>query len=98
MISVTMATERSLAFVISLTYDRDVAGEDDRAIACHSELLQDLIANGYPPYRLGLQSMEVMNKNTSAALLMTLKEAIDPNGILAPGRYEAARTRAAVVH
>jgi 4-cresol dehydrogenase (hydroxylating) flavoprotein subunit len=98
MISITMATERSLAFVISLTYDRDIGGEDDRAIACHSELLQELIANGYPPYRLGLQSMEIMNQSTSAALLKTLKAAIDPNGILAPGRYEAARIRAATVH
>ncbi len=68
MISITMATERSLAFVVSLTYDRDVAGEDGRAMACHHELLQELINNGYPPYRLGLQSMQIMNQNSSSCI------------------------------
>jgi 4-cresol dehydrogenase (hydroxylating) len=95
MISITMANERSLAFVISLTYDRDVPDEDDRAMACHQELLQQLIDNGYPPYRLGLQSMQIMNQSSSSALLNTLKAAIDPNGILAPGRYESLRTHSA---
>ena len=38
-ISLTMITERSLACVISITYDRHVAGEDEKASACYQELL-----------------------------------------------------------
>ena len=38
-ISLTMITERSLACVISITYDRDVPGEDEKASACYRELL-----------------------------------------------------------
>ncbi len=34
-ISLTMITERSLACVISLAYDRQIEGEDKRASACH---------------------------------------------------------------
>ena len=34
-ISLTMITERSLACVISIAYDRQIAGEDARASACH---------------------------------------------------------------
>ena len=37
-----MITERSLACVISLAYDRQIEGEDARATACHQELLRRL--------------------------------------------------------
>ena len=41
-ISISMVSERSLACVISITYDRDLPGEDERASRCHDELKRRL--------------------------------------------------------
>ncbi len=93
MISITLLTERAIGCVISISYDRDIPGEDQRAAVCHRELLSLLNASGYVPYRLGLDSMEQMRTGDGLdSLLRSLKEAADPNGILAPGRYSPARS------
>jgi len=59
-ISLTLLTERTIDSVISITWDRDVPGEDERARQCHDELLRRLTGSGYYPYRLGVQSMGLM--------------------------------------
>ncbi len=88
MISLTMITERSVACVISIAYDRDVPGEDPKAMACYNDLQQRLTSLGYYPYRLGIQSMDLLSGDPArTAFLQTLKRSLDPNGILAPGRY-----------
>ena len=90
MLSITLVTERALICVISLTYDRDVAGEDDHARACYEELQGELDQAGYPPYRLGIQSMKLAGGSGAyARLLETIRNSVDPGGILAPGRYKA---------
>jgi len=88
-ISLTLVTDRAIACVISLSYDRDVEGEDERAMACHRELLQFLAESGYPCYRLGIQSMNQMDGQTGYhRLLRSLRKALDPAGVLSPGRYQ----------
>jgi 4-cresol dehydrogenase (hydroxylating) flavoprotein subunit len=88
MISLTMITERSVACVVSITYDRDVSGEDAKAMDCYHELQLRLTTAGYYPYRLGIQSMDLLGSDLARAdFLSTLKRAIDPNNIIAPGRY-----------
>ncbi len=97
MISLTLITERSVACVISIGYDRDIAGEDRRAMDCFVELKRRLSARGFYPYRLGIQSMDIFDADPARkAFLTTLKDAIDPNNVLAPGRYlvtDASRPR-----
>jgi 4-cresol dehydrogenase (hydroxylating) len=94
MLSITLITERALICVISLTYDREVAGEDQRARDCFEELQSELAAKGYVSYRLGIQSMQEMKTdNAYAALLRDIKRAVDPAGILAPGRYAMESSR-----
>ncbi|HYI97229.1 MAG TPA: hypothetical protein VEX68_27060, partial [Bryobacteraceae bacterium] len=89
LISITLLTERTIGCVISITYDRDLPGEDERAMTCHQELLKELNEQGYVPYRLGVQSMDQMQgSNGYNQLLRALKAQMDPNGILSPGRYE----------
>ena len=91
MLSITLITERALICVISITYDRESPGEDERAMACYAELQKELSAKGYIPYRLGIQSMGEMEAHGPyARFLEAVKRAADPAGILAPGRYEAA--------
>src|SRR5207253_2886752 len=87
-ISFTLLSERAIVGVISLTYDREVPGEDDRAAACYQELTSELDSSGYLPYRLGIQSMNLPAlSGPRMALIRALKAEVDKAGILAPGRY-----------
>jgi 4-cresol dehydrogenase (hydroxylating) len=91
-ISFTLLTERSLACVISIAWDREVPGEDDRAMACYFSLRRKLEAEGYYSYRLGIADMDREGDGSPYAagytnLLWSIGQALDPNGILAPGRY-----------
>jgi len=90
MLSITLNTDRSIICVIALTYDREVPGEDERAADCCGELEAELSAKGYPPYRLGIQSMNQLNGGGAhGRLLAAIKKYVDPENILAPGRYAA---------
>lgn len=73
---------------LTIVYDRDQAGEDERAMACHHALTRRLVEMGCPPYRLGIQSDPAASlPDGRGAFLAQLKAALDPNSILAPGRY-----------
>ena len=98
--SVLLATERSSLCVITISYDRTVRGDDERAFACYEAVARQLFALGYPPYRVNVGSMGLLDGQFEHDdALRSIKAALDPNGILAPGRYEpasaptAARTR-----
>jgi 4-cresol dehydrogenase (hydroxylating) len=92
MISMTMITERSVASVIAIAYDRDVPGEDEKAMNCFAQLRNRLSAKGYYPYRLGVQDMDLLDADPARkAFLSTIKRAIDPNDVLSPGHYVARR-------
>jgi 4-cresol dehydrogenase (hydroxylating) flavoprotein subunit len=87
-ISLTILIERSISCIVSITYDRHVAGEDERAKACYQELLSTLAGYGYHPYRLTVNSMDAVSEGGAyTELLQTLKKTLDPGAILAPGRY-----------
>ena len=89
LISLTMLTPRTVSCVLSITYDRDIPGDDDKALSCYEALEQACTREGFYPYRLGIHSMGRLPEAESyAELLSRVKAAIDPNGILAPGRYE----------
>ncbi len=95
MISMTVISERALDCIIALHYDRDIPGEDGRALACHREVLDELLNAGYYPYRLGSHEMEHINRTSAPAwnrVMARLGHALDPQGILAPGRYRSERT------
>ncbi|MBN1203370.1 MAG: FAD-binding oxidoreductase [Myxococcaceae bacterium] len=80
---------RCLYLVVALAYDRETAGEDARAMACYQALQREFTQTGYYPMRLGLPGFpeELPVQDDSRALLKRLKQALDPAGILAPGRY-----------
>ena len=94
--SLTFISGRTLACIISISYDRTQPGEDERALRCYGTLLEALAREGYYSYRLGIQSMDTaVRQDEYAALLGSLKQTLDPNGILSPGRYvpDASRVR-----
>ena len=91
MISLTLTTDRAVTGVVSISYDREIPGEDERALECYRELLDRLAAAGFYSYRLGIQAPHLFEPQTPyGRLLATLKNALDPNRILAPGRYLAS--------
>jgi 4-cresol dehydrogenase (hydroxylating) len=94
--SLSLASERMSICVITISYDRDNGNDDARAHECYRALLDQLMARGYPPYRLNVQSMEYMagQSREYLQLLDTFKQVMDPNRILAPGRYDAPATAA----
>lgn len=88
--TLTLINERCLDNVISICYDRDVPGEDQRALACYAEVTRALIEAGYYPYRLGTHAMQLMQEfggSEYMGLLKQLKRLFDPNQIISPGRY-----------
>ena len=95
-VSVSLATSRSAICVIAISYDRSVPGEDARALKCYRHLAETLIDRGYPPYRLNVGGMDLTGTDGAyAATLQAIRRALDPRGILAPGRYEPAAQTAA---
>jgi 4-cresol dehydrogenase (hydroxylating) len=82
------ADPRTIEAYVTIAYDRDAAGEDARALACHDALMRSLGEMGCPPYRLGVQPGGGGHIPAgSEALLALIKPALDPRCILAPGRY-----------
>jgi 4-cresol dehydrogenase (hydroxylating) len=89
MISLSMVTARTVSCVISITYDREISGQDEQAMACYEELVSRCNREGYYPYRLGIQSMgQTTQPDAYSDLIRSLKRTFDPNGVLAPGRYD----------
>ena len=89
-VGMQFTSPRCVHMFVALNYDRDVEGEDGRAMNCHDDLLRLLMHDGHYPYRLGLQSMNSLNpaEATYGRLVQSLKQAFDPRDILAPGRYD----------
>jgi 4-cresol dehydrogenase (hydroxylating) len=83
-------SERAVYMFPSIVYDREVAHEDARAMACHDKMFDAMIANGYFPYRLGIQSMNSLPaaNNGYDRLVARIKQLLDPGNILSPGRYK----------
>jgi 4-cresol dehydrogenase (hydroxylating) len=88
-ITLTAVNERCFDCTLPLLYDLDRPGEAARAQQCYGELIEACRAEGYVPYRLGLQSMdgETTRDDVFWRVASVLKQALDPAGILAPGRY-----------
>jgi 4-cresol dehydrogenase (hydroxylating) len=86
----SMITERALGGVLTVAYDKDDADEVARAKACYQQLFDAVMAAGYIPYRVGLQSMDRLDNGADPywRAVARIKAALDPAGILAPGRYQ----------
>ncbi|MFL6414282.1 MAG: FAD-binding oxidoreductase [Bryobacteraceae bacterium] len=88
-ISLTLLTPRMTCCIVSISFDRDVPGEDERAKACYDEVSERCMASGFYPYRSGIQgNFQAHQSQNYRSFAQRLKVALDPNGILAPGRYE----------
>jgi 4-cresol dehydrogenase (hydroxylating) len=59
-------------------------------------LLRALLEAGYPPYRVGPESMPHLDRTSTVFwdVAGRLKRALDPEGVFAPGFYDPPAARA----
>jgi 4-cresol dehydrogenase (hydroxylating) len=90
LLTLSFVTARSLSAIMTITYDRDDAGERDKARACHRELIEVTARAGYPVYRGHGQAMDLSGAGTGTfwGVVRQIKDALDPNRVIAPGRYD----------
>jgi hypothetical protein len=89
LITLTIFSGQCCDSTIPILFDRENQIEEIKAKRCHEELLAKEGAEGYFPYRLGV---DMMNKVIDASapcweFAQKLKLAVDPDQLIAPGRY-----------
>ncbi len=92
-ITYIMVNPRTTLGLIELFYDREDPDQCARMPGLYDELASETLAAGYQQYRTSVWYGERI-LGASAALhrmLDTMKSAVDPHGILAPGRYSIGR-------
>jgi 4-cresol dehydrogenase (hydroxylating) len=80
---------RTFVALMEICYDRDNPAESARAVALHDDLTEQTMRVGYQQYRIGVAySDRVLGGAPEYRQVMdAIKSALDPVGILAPGRY-----------
>lgn len=86
----SMINERTLGGVMTVCFDRDDAAESRRAQLCYHSAFARLMEAGYIPYRVGPQSFAALDNShdTYWSTVARIKTALDPQHIIAPGRYQ----------
>ena len=89
LITLTTVNDRCFDSTVPLLFDRRDADATARANDCYRALVEAGQKEGFLPYRLNIDAMGMLNTGDSAfsRLASQLKAAVDPNFILAPGRY-----------
>jgi 4-cresol dehydrogenase (hydroxylating) flavoprotein subunit len=89
----TMMNERTMFFLLGLFFDQENNAERNRAAQLYQALHETFSKHGYQHYRSGIPAWAIDrgSGSTVATLLEQLKAAVDPAGILAPGRYHISR-------
>ena len=89
-VTFSMINERALGGVITIAYDKEDAAETERAKQCYLKVFERVMGAGYIPYRVGNQSMSALDPHGDVywQTVARIKQALDPDGIIAPGRYQ----------
>ncbi|WP_372807326.1 FAD-binding oxidoreductase [Pontiella sp.] len=80
---------KAMEGVVSLSFDRRKRDRVAAAKACIQEMETRYLEMGYPPYRVGINSMPtVVNEDDPFwRTVRDLKKVLDPNHIISPGRF-----------
>ncbi len=90
LITLTALSDKVFDSTVPLLFDRSSATATANAQACYEALMSGGQALGFFPYRVGVNSMRWLADCApdNARLGARLKAVLDPQRILAPGRYE----------
>jgi 4-cresol dehydrogenase (hydroxylating) len=89
LITLTSLSDRCFDSSVPLLFDRRDANQTERAQSCYRALLAAGRREGFLPYRISNHAMDWITRSDASSweLVSALKTAIDPLGIIAPGRY-----------
>ncbi|MBK7891357.1 MAG: hypothetical protein IPJ84_11055 [Bdellovibrionales bacterium] len=90
LITLTAISERCFDATVPLLYTKQSPYGQQRAELCLQELLAAARSMGLFPYRLDIERLETFRSGAAPAfdLVRTIKRAVDPNGLISPGRYD----------
>lgn len=88
-ITLNLMSDKALEGVVSLDFRRADPRSVARAHACIRDLNIGYLEAGFTPYRIDIGNMDLIAdpRNPFWQTATKLKQALDPNNILAPGRY-----------
>ncbi|APW39502.1 FAD-linked oxidase [Rhodoferax koreense] len=91
LITFTTLNDRLFDSTVPIIFERDQPTAVASAQACYSELLHSGREQGWFPYRVGVGTMDSLAKMQplSSAFHKRLKAGLDPESLVAPGRYES---------
>ncbi len=89
LITLTSLSDRCFDSSVPLLFDRTDPAAAARAQSCYRALLDAGERDGFLPYRIGVEAMDWFARPGRPYwdLITAIKSAIDPQRILAPGRY-----------
>ena len=90
LITFTTLNDRLFDSTVPIIFERDRPEAVAAAAACYTELLHTGRSRGWFPYRVGIATMKTLAsmQPLSSAFHARLKSQLDPEGLIAPGRYE----------
>lgn len=90
--TLNIETSSSMVAVINLLFDREQPEERERAHRCADAMLDCIRARGLEPYRARADMMSSIVAADSPywQTIRQLKQVLDPDNIIAPGRYNLA--------
>jgi 4-cresol dehydrogenase (hydroxylating) len=80
---------RDMHHIVDILYDRSDPAQRQKAYDCYKELLEQFSRRGYAVYRANLAFMDQVADiygPVKKSVNQRLKRALDPNGIIAPGK------------
>ena len=88
LITLTSLSDRCFDSSVPLLFDRRDAARHERAQACYRGCSKPA-KQGFVPYRVGVQAMDWLVRRGLPCwdMVAAIKSAIDPRGIISPGRY-----------
>ena len=90
-VTCTSLMDRNFMCTIPILFDKEDEEETSRAHQCYEKLKSTCIEQGYIPYRLGIQAMNTIDQHSNCEnfnkLNQSIKNVLDPDHTIAPGRY-----------
>lgn len=90
LITFTSISDKLFDSTVPLIFERSDGQALAAATRCYDELLREGRAMGVFPYRVGINTMKTLSdmQNESAEFHARLRKSLDPDGLIAPGRYQ----------
>jgi 4-cresol dehydrogenase (hydroxylating) flavoprotein subunit len=88
LMTLTALSNRCFDLTVPILFSQEDSAQTDDARRCYRQLFKEGQQVGVAPYRVGIEGMPLLVQATPYwQLVSSLKGAVDPENIMAPGRY-----------